>query len=71
MSRSPGTEKLFTLEFGNKPLESTNYLLLNVPEKVFGNVSPFELKILNPVIEPLASGEAVTVNCCYSDVIYI
>lgn len=51
----PGEEKIFTLEFGNKPLESTNYLLLKVPEKVFGNVNPFELKISNLVIEPLAT----------------
>lgn len=51
----PGEEKIFTLEFGNKPLESTNYLFLKVPEKVFGNVNPFELKISNPVIEPLVT----------------
>lgn len=51
----PGEEKIFTLGFSNKPLESADYLLLKVPEKVFGNINPFELKISNPVIEPLAT----------------
>ncbi|UCC23012.1 MAG: hypothetical protein JSW23_02775, partial [Planctomycetota bacterium] len=51
----PGEEKIFTLEFGNKPIESTNYLIIQVPKNVFGNINPFELKISNPVIEPLAT----------------
>ena len=43
----PREEKLFTIKFRIKPLENTEYLLLKIPRKTFGNVNPFELKIVN------------------------
>ena len=46
-----GEEKLFTIKFSIKPLENTEYILLKIPETFFGNVNPFELKIVNPVFE--------------------
>jgi hypothetical protein len=44
---SPGEEKIFTIKCSNKPLKNTEYLLLKIPEHIFGNVNPFELKIVN------------------------
>jgi len=43
----PGEEKIFTIKFSNKLLKNTEYLLLKIPEHIFGNVNPFELKIVN------------------------
>jgi len=48
-SLRPGDEKLFTIKFSIKPLENTEYLLLKIPRSIFGNVNPFELKIVKPV----------------------
>ncbi len=50
----PGEEKIFRIRFSVKPLESTEYILLKIPKKTFGNVSSFELKIPKPTFEPLA-----------------
>lgn len=46
-SLRPKEEKFFTIEFRIKPLENTEYLLLKIPRHTFGNVNPFELKIVN------------------------
>jgi hypothetical protein len=43
-----GEEKLFTLKFREQPLKNTIYLLLKIPKNIFGNIAPFELKILSP-----------------------
>lgn len=49
----PSEEKTFTLEFANEPLKSTEYLVLKIPKKTFGNTEPFELKIADFVIKPI------------------
>lgn len=46
-SLRPGEERLFVITFSIKPLENTKYLLLQIPEGIFGNKNPFELKIFN------------------------
>jgi hypothetical protein len=48
----PKEEKLFTVVFRIKPLDNTEYLLLQIGDFVFGNINPFELKIAKPVFEP-------------------
>jgi hypothetical protein len=43
----PGEERLFVITFSIKPLDNTKFLLLQIPEGIFGNKNPFELKIFN------------------------
>ena len=46
-SLRPGEERLFIITFSIRPLDNTKYLLLQIPEGIFGNKNPFELKIFN------------------------
>ena len=46
-SLRPGEEKLFIITFSIRPLDNTKYLLIQIPRGIFGNINPFELKILN------------------------
>jgi len=41
----PGSKRLVILKYSILPLDNTEYLILKVPEKVFGNSKSFELKI--------------------------
>ncbi len=43
----PGEEKIFTIKYSNLPLATTEYLILSVPERTFGNANPFRLKIVD------------------------
>jgi hypothetical protein len=46
-SLMPGEEKLFIITFNIRPLKNTKYLLLKIPNGIFGNKNPFELMIFN------------------------
>jgi len=46
-SLRPREEKLFIITFSIRPLDHTKYLLIQIPRGIFGNINPFELKILN------------------------
>ena len=56
-SLRPGEEKLFTITFSIRPLDNTKYLLIQIPKGVFGNINPFELKILNTGIKETVTKE--------------
>jgi hypothetical protein len=58
-SLRPQEEKLFTITFSIRPLDNTKYLLIQVPTGIFGNINPFELKILNTGLQEATTKEEI------------
>ncbi len=56
-SLRPGEEKLFIITFSIRPLGNTKYLLIQIPRGIFGNINPFELKILNTGLKGITKEE--------------
>jgi hypothetical protein len=56
-SLRPGEEKLFTITFSIRPLDNTKYLLIQIPKGIFGNINPFELKLLNTGLKETVTKE--------------
>jgi hypothetical protein len=56
-SLRPGEEKLFIITFSIRPLDNTKYLLIQIPRGIFGNINPFELKILNTGLKETVTKE--------------
>jgi len=50
----PSETEIFTIKFNNIPLPNTEYLILTVPPKTFGNINQFEIKIDKPIIQKLS-----------------